>query len=154
MRTVLALYLVDILGYGRGNASSIVEAFTACCYLLPLLGGYIADRFLGRYKIILYFSFPYILGHIILGEIQSRPAMFVALGLLALGSGTIKPSTSPLMGMIYEKAGKSHLLSEGTSAYFSTRPSTSVPSVTSFALPLIRDAYWLPRGPNRPLRSP
>ncbi len=137
MRTVLALYIVDRLGYTSSNASTIVEIFMAACYLFCLPGGWIADRFFGRYKTIVYFSFPYILGHIILGGIQTSPAMLVALFLLAAGSGTIKPSCSPLMGMIYEKQGKEHLLSEAFSYYYAAINIGSM--VTTFALPALRN---------------
>ncbi|HEX4047638.1 MAG TPA: MFS transporter, partial [Elusimicrobiota bacterium] len=98
MRTILALYLVTVLLYQKHEGAAIMQFFIAACYAAPLFGGWIADRHLGKYKTILYFSFPYVLGHLILGGIQTRPAMFLALAFLALGSGSIKPNTSTLMG--------------------------------------------------------
>src|SRR5438552_1163685 len=86
MRAILALYLSTILGYAQNRAGAIVHGFIAGCYLACLFGGVVGDRFLGRYKTILYFSPPYILGHIILGAFPTKPAMFAALFLLALGS--------------------------------------------------------------------
>ena len=56
MRTILALYMTDILMYEDGSAAAIMHGFMAICYLTPLLGGWLADRVLGRYKTILYFS--------------------------------------------------------------------------------------------------
>ena len=41
--------------------------FIAACYFLPLLGGFLADHFFGKYWTIVGFSLPYILGHLILG---------------------------------------------------------------------------------------
>ncbi|MHB1845731.1 MAG: peptide MFS transporter [Deltaproteobacteria bacterium] len=150
MRAILAMYIFDRLGYSRANASTIVEFFMAACYLLCLPGGWIADRFLGRYKTIVYFSFPYILGHIILGGFQTSPAMLVALFLLAVGSGTIKPSCSPLMGMIYEKEKKEHLLSEAFSYYYAAINIGSM--LTIGTLPALRD-HLAPPPPAEPLAA-
>src|SRR3954467_7018604 len=67
MRAILATYMVDRLGLGKANAGTYMSFFIAGCYFLPLLGAYVADNFLGKYKTIIYFSLPYILGHLILG---------------------------------------------------------------------------------------
>jgi POT family proton-dependent oligopeptide transporter len=139
MRTVLALYLFDKLGYSPSGASSVVQGFMALVYLLPLAGGYIADHYLGRFKTIFYFSFPYIAGHFILGELQTRPFMFLALSLLVLGSGAIKPSCSPLMAMIYEKERKTDLLPEAFSYYYLAINIGSMCS--SWAVPALRTHY-------------
>ena len=50
------------LGYRNENASTINHLFIAACYLLPLLGGYVADNYLGKYWTIVGFSVPYIIG--------------------------------------------------------------------------------------------
>ncbi len=60
MRAILFLYVVDQLGISEDNASTIVSLFIAACYLLPLLGGYLADNFFGKYWTIVGFSLPYI----------------------------------------------------------------------------------------------
>jgi proton-dependent oligopeptide transporter, POT family len=122
--------------------------FIATCYLLPIAGGFIADRWLGRYKTIVYFSLPYILGHILLGLPSHIVAMiYFALFLLAAGSGTIKPSTSPLMGLIYEKSGKQDLLPEAFSYFYLAINLGSL--FSTFALPKVRDHFmpatgWTP----------
>jgi POT family proton-dependent oligopeptide transporter len=118
MRTLLALYLVEIIGFPEHTGASIVHGFMATCYLLPLLGGVIADRWLGRYRTILYFFVPYIFGQILLGNTHRPVFVFGALFLLALGSGAIKPSTAPLMGLIYEKNNKMALLPEAFSYFY------------------------------------
>ena len=95
MRTILALYLTEVLAFDQSGGAAVMQFFIAACYVAPLLGGWLADRYLGRYKTILYFSGPYMLGHIILGGIETRTAMFIALGLLALGSGPSSPTPAP-----------------------------------------------------------
>jgi POT family proton-dependent oligopeptide transporter len=139
MRTLLALFLLDVLHFSRNESGKTVQFFMASCYLLPLLGGFIADNYLGKYKTILYFSIPYILGHFLLGGSTNSVALYIALGLLALGSGTIKPNTTPLMGMIYEKENKTPLLNEAFSLFYAAINIGAV--ATSWALPLVRNHY-------------
>src|SRR5579859_5137925 len=139
MRTLLALYLIDVMKFDQAGGTTIMKVFMATCYLTPLLGGYIADRWLGRYKTILYYSLPYILGHILLGGFQNRPVMFVALALLAFGSGAIKPSTSVLMGKVYEAAGKTSLMNEAFSLFYAAVNVGA--AITSLGLPVIQKHY-------------
>jgi POT family proton-dependent oligopeptide transporter len=137
MRTVLALYMTEVLLFEQSNASAIMLGFMATCYALPLLGGFLADRVLGRYKTILYFSGPYILGHIVLGGIESRTGLFIALPLLALGSGAVKPNTSTLMGQMYEEQKKGALLNEAFSYFYAAINIGS--AIATISLPVIRD---------------
>ncbi len=147
MRTLLALYLVQVVGFEEHRGAKVMQWFMAFCYLLPLFGGYIADRWLGRYKTIVYFSVPYIFGHILLGATHIPLFIYAALGLLAMGSGTIKPSTSPLMGMIYEQNGKQDLLPEAFSIFYL---SINIGSLFStYILPDVREHFkpatgWTP----------
>src|SRR5438309_7093321 len=67
MRTLLALYMIDVLGFSQAAGATVMKAFMAACYLTPFFGGWVAEKYLGRYKTILYYSLPYILGHVILG---------------------------------------------------------------------------------------
>jgi POT family proton-dependent oligopeptide transporter len=137
MRTVLAKYMTDVLLFRQEDSSAIMPAFIAACYLMPLLGGLLAERVLGRYKTILYFSGPYILGHIILGAMENRTGLFIALGLLALGSGAIKPNTSTLMGQMYEAQKKEALLNEAFTYFYAAINIGS--AIATLGLPLIRE---------------
>jgi POT family proton-dependent oligopeptide transporter len=137
MRTILALYMVEVLRFEEANAAAIMPAFMAACYVTPLLGGFLADRVLGRYKTILYFSGPYVLGHIILGGLENRAGLFSALVLLALGSGSIKPNTSTLMGQMYEEQKKGALLTEAFSYFYAAINIGS--TIATLGLPWLRD---------------
>jgi dipeptide/tripeptide permease len=101
MRAILFLYMTKALMMSTAVAGPAYSGFKAACYFLPLVGGLIADRWLGRYWTIVGFSVPYVLGHFILG-IPNEMAMFIALALLAGGSGVIKPNISTLMGETYD----------------------------------------------------
>jgi POT family proton-dependent oligopeptide transporter len=102
MRGILPRYISEHLGFGDVDGGSIYSGFKMACYLLPLLGGYLADRFFGKYWTIVGFSVPYVLGHFILG-FPSPLFMFFALALLAGGSGVIKPNISTLLGQTYDQ---------------------------------------------------
>lgn len=135
MRTLLALFLVARFHYTDAESGQTANGFTAACYILPLLGGLIADRWLGKYRTIVYWSIPYILGHIILGESVTPFQLYLALALLAAGSGAIKPNTSTLMGQIYEKEGKKELLPEAFSFFYAAINIGA--AITSNVLPLV-----------------
>ena len=102
MRAILPLYLTGVLAFSDSAAAEYYSYFKSACYLLPLLGGFLADRYFGKYWTIVGFSVPYVLGHFVLG-IQNQMALFIALALLAGGSGVIKPNISTLMGMTYDQ---------------------------------------------------
>ncbi len=139
MKALLVLYMIDKLGYSDANSSTVASFFTAACYLLPIAGGYIADRWLGKFRTIIYFAIPYIMGHIILGTFTSEVGLYIALALLAGGSGSIKPNISTLMGRMYEEQGKSHLLSQAFSWFYMAINIGAASTMTS--LPFIRDRY-------------
>lgn len=139
MRTVLALYLLDVLRFEPAGAASVMTFFLAACYLAPLLGGFIADRFLGRFGTIAAFALPYLAGHLVLGFVPTRAGLGIALVLLALGSGAIKPNTSTLMGMIYEAEKKTALLGRAFSYFYAAINLGS--ALSSLGLPLVRERY-------------
>ncbi len=139
MRTVLALYLLDVLRFEPAGAASVMTFFLAACYLAPLLGGFIADRLLGRFGTIAAFALPYLAGHLVLGFVPTRAGLGVALVLLALGSGAIKPNTTTLMGMIYEAEKKTALLGRAFSYFYAAINIGS--ALSSLGLPLVRERY-------------
>src|SRR5438105_255052 len=101
MRALLVAYMTAVLRFTDADASDIYFNFKAACYLMPLLGGFIADRFLGKYWTIVIFSVPYVFGSVLLG-LGSPTWLYVGLVLLAFGTGIIKPNISTLMGMTYD----------------------------------------------------
>ncbi len=102
MRAILPLYLSDQMGFGEGTGARYYTFFLAAAYLLPLLGGWIADTFFGKYWTIVGFSIPYIAGQFLVG-FENKWLLLLALGLLAMGTGVIKPNISTLMGITYDQ---------------------------------------------------
>ena len=77
------------------------SAWAGACYLTPLVGGYIADTYLGRYRAILVFCSIYMLGLVlvVLASVpgDASPALvFPAMYIIAIGTGGIKPNVSTL----------------------------------------------------------
>ena len=73
----------------------------------PLFGGYISDRFLGKYRTILYLSIVYCLGHLVLALFETKFGLFTGLTLVAIGSGGIKPCVSAHVGDQFDHSNES-----------------------------------------------
>lgn len=140
MRAILTLYMTDQLGIDKEWAVTVMGIFIAGCYLLPLVGGFLADNYFGKYWTIVGFSLPYILGHVILG-IESVAFMAIALSLLAMGSGVIKPNISTLMGMTYDqqRPGQERLRSDAFAIFYGAINIGA--AISSFAMPWLREHY-------------
>jgi len=102
MRALLPLYLTTRLGFPDAKMNEWYYAFKMSCYFLPLLGGFLADRYFGKYWTIVGFSVPYVIGQLLIG-IESEWTVMFALGLCAMGSGVIKPNISALLGQTYDQ---------------------------------------------------
>lgn len=105
MKTILLMYMIHELSMTKNSAQEIVHLFNAVIYILPLLGAWLADRFLGRYKTILYLSILYFIGNFVLtttaltSEIELKKIiLFSGLFTIALGTGGIKPCVSAFVG--------------------------------------------------------
>ena len=98
MRGILTTYMLTALLYSQRDAKAYFHYFVAATYLTPLVGGWIADRFWGRYRTILWISFAYVLGHGVLAAWETRTGLFVGLALIAIGAGGIKPCVSAFVG--------------------------------------------------------
>ena len=84
---------------GADRATETLHLFGTAVYFLPLIGGWLADRFWGRYWTILSISLFYCLGHGTLALFEgSRAGLFAGLTLLAIGAGGIKPCVSAFVG--------------------------------------------------------
>lgn len=95
MTSILTLYLQHQLAMGESGAKERVHLFNAAVYYLPLLGGFLADKYLGRYRTILGLSLFYCLGHGSLALFEGKEwGVYLGLALIALGAGGIKPCVS------------------------------------------------------------
>jgi len=140
MKAILPVYLTAIMAMSDAKAGTYMNWFKMGCYALPLLGGFLADRFFGKYWTIVGFSLPYVLGHFVLG-IPTNVALLVALVLLAGGSGVIKPNISTLMGMTYDqkRPGQEPLRASAFLWFYFAINIGAL--ISTFALPLVTSHY-------------
>ena len=140
MRAILLLYLIDRLAFSEQEANRIMSFFIAGCYLLPLVGGYLADNYLGKYRTIVLFSLPYIFGQLLIG-IENRWFLLFALCLLTMGSGVIKPNISTLMGLTYDqqRPGQLKLRSDAFALFYGAINIGA--AISSFAVPALRNSF-------------
>ncbi|KAF1690464.1 oligopeptide:H+ symporter [Pseudoxanthomonas taiwanensis] len=115
MRNILVQFLITstLLQYiAEGPerelaAKDVMHTFMIGVYFFPLLGGWLADRFFGKYHTILWFSLVYCAGHACLALFEhSRAGFFTGLALIALGAGGIKPLVASFMGDQFTQANK------------------------------------------------
>ncbi|HEY0714385.1 MAG TPA: POT family MFS transporter [Polyangia bacterium] len=105
MRSILTVFLANSLlqaapaAERSSQAKEVFHLFVMAVYFFPLLGGYLADRYWGRYRTILWLSLVYCVGHGFLAVFEDNlTGFYVGLGLIALGSGGIKPCVSAFVG--------------------------------------------------------
>lgn len=102
----------------EAQAKATFHLFMSGVYFFPLLGGILADRFLGKYKTILYLNLVYCAGHGLLALFEDDKTGFMAgLFLIALGSGGIKPCVSSMVGDQFTGAQK-HLASKVFAVFY------------------------------------
>lgn len=126
MRALLSLFLAEALLMGESESSIIYGGFLGLCYLTPMLGGYISDKYLGNRNCI-------ILGGTIMGVGQlmlffsgtlyaenldlAKNVMWLALIAIIFGNGFFKPNISSMVGSLYPQEQKSKLDSAFTLFY-------------------------------------
>jgi POT family proton-dependent oligopeptide transporter len=99
MRALLVLYLVNSLNYSESDALHIYAVYTGLVYLTPLIGGYLADRFLGAQKSIFIGGLTMMIGHFLMAF---PDYLYLAIGMLIIGNGYFKPNISSLLGRLYK----------------------------------------------------
>ena len=114
MRNILVQFLVSsvILAYvpeaeRQGVAKDVFHSFVIGVYFFPLLGGWLSDRYFGKYNTVLWFSLVYCAGHACLALFEgNRTGFYTGLFLIALGSGGIKPLVVSFCGDQFTTANK------------------------------------------------
>lgn len=118
MRALLTLFLVNSLMMSEENASLIYGGFLGLCYLTPMLGGFISDRFLGNRNCIMLGGLLMATGQLLLFSSASvfssnlplaNNLMWCALAVIIFGNGFFKPNISSMVGSLYPKSEKNKL---------------------------------------------
>ncbi len=118
MRALLTLFLVNSLMMKEADASLIYGGFLGLCYLTPMLGGFVSDRFFGNRNCILLGGLMMAVGQFLLFTSASifgsnislaTTLMWSALGIIIFGNGFFKPNISSMVGSLYPKQEKTKL---------------------------------------------
>lgn len=108
MRGILILYLTKSLlegglGIDPQQATLIYGYFTGLVYFTPLMGGWLADKYLGNRLAITIGGLTMMLGQLALFFINSQTGLYLGLFLLIIGNGFFKPNISTLVGGLYKE---------------------------------------------------
>ena len=146
------------MGFDKDTSTVIYHIFAALCYFFPLIGGIVADSYWGKVNTIIYISFVYFLGMVLMtisavpqinggqdvpGTINTVIAL-IALFVIAVGTGGIKPCVSALGGDQFEEneTGKKQLSSFFSLFYGSINAGSLL---STFISPLLRELQCLNR---------
>jgi len=107
MRAFLILYMTASianggLGFDDRHAATVYGNYVGSVWLTPILGGLIADRFLGQYRSVLLGGSIIALGHFTLA-FKSLSTFYAGLVLIVIGTGLLKPNVSTIVGSLYEE---------------------------------------------------
>jgi POT family proton-dependent oligopeptide transporter len=110
MRALLIFYLVQHWLFSDEQASVIYGAYTALVYIAPAVGGYMADRYLGQRKAVLFGAVMLVIGHFLMavegdgGQSSAAVNIFwLALSFIIVGSGFLKANISVMVGQLYPR---------------------------------------------------
>ncbi|MEO8547205.1 MAG: peptide MFS transporter [Sphingomicrobium sp.] len=115
MRALLILYLTKFWLFDDGKANLIYGGYTSLVYITPVLGGYLADRYLGQRKAVIFGGVLLAMGHAFMAVEgmqgvtdplvkQADPTInifWLALSLIIVGSGFLKANISVIVGQLY-----------------------------------------------------
>ncbi|MGD0206721.1 MAG: POT family MFS transporter [Verrucomicrobiota bacterium] len=115
--SILVVFMTKYLLDAQGQAAHMTDAqaeawyhtYVSLAYFLPVLGAFLADAILGKYRTVLFLSIVYCFGHFTLAINDTRLGLAIGLGLIALGAGGIKPCVSAIVGDQFGTLNK-HLL--------------------------------------------
>ncbi|HVS10526.1 MAG TPA: peptide MFS transporter [Planctomycetota bacterium] len=105
MRAILILFMTAAvanggLGFDANKAGAIYGVYTSLVYIVALPGGWLADRFLGQQRSVLYGGIVIMLGHISLA-VHGMTTFYLGLVLIVIGTGLLKPNISVMVGQLY-----------------------------------------------------
>jgi len=100
MRALLVLYMVNYFKWPQEQSSKVYKWFTALVYLTPLIGGFLADKYLGNKWAIVLGATTMAIGQFCM-TVDSQQVFYLALGLLVIGNGLFKPNMATQVGRLY-----------------------------------------------------
>ncbi|MEO0436227.1 MAG: peptide MFS transporter [Pseudomonadota bacterium] len=118
MKYLLLLYLTKYHLFTDAGGLGVLGSYAAMVYAMPVIGGLLADRYLGSRKAVLFGGLLLVLGHLgmavegeqarlVSGEVerdeQALQVFYASLALIVMGVGFLKPNISTIVGQLYSK---------------------------------------------------
>ena len=100
MRALLVYYMTKQLLFGQQQSSTIYGFYTACAYFTPIVGGVLADRYLGKRRAVIIGASIMAAGHFMMAF---ESLFYFALAAIALGNGLFLPSLPSQVGDLYKR---------------------------------------------------
>jgi POT family proton-dependent oligopeptide transporter len=111
MRAILIFYLTKHFLFGEQKAYLIYGAYTSLVYITPVIGGYLADRYLGARKAVLFGGALIAIGHLTIALVEGPQAahgsylqgFYLGLGFIIVGTGFLKANVATIVGDLYPR---------------------------------------------------
>lgn len=106
MRALLLFYIYDAttnggLGFSQSTAVAIMSIYGSLVYMSTIIGGWLADRILGKSRSLFYGGVLIMIGHVILALPYGAESLFISMALIIIGTGLLKPNVSSVVGEMY-----------------------------------------------------
>ncbi|XP_032791790.2 solute carrier family 15 member 2 isoform X1 [Daphnia magna] len=143
MKTVLTLYLRDVLLFDENDSTIWYHLFSMLCYFTPVFGAILADTYLGKFKTILYLSCLYACGNVLLSvasipnTLPQKEFSLLGLFIIALGTGGIKPCVSAFGGDQFIRPQQDKQLEQFFSVFYVAINAGSL--ISTFVTPILRE---------------
>jgi POT family proton-dependent oligopeptide transporter len=102
MRAIFVLFLVKNWEWSNERAVGLLMIYTSTVYLTPLIGGIIADKFLGYQKAVAFGALAMTIGHAAMA-METETTLYIGIGLLIIGNGLFKPNVTSIVSGLYDK---------------------------------------------------
>jgi POT family proton-dependent oligopeptide transporter len=138
INAILTVYMTRSLRMGDADATTYHSLFKSGAYFFPLLGAVISDVFWGKFRTIITFSLAYALGCALLAFVPGVTGLALGLGLVALGTGGIKPCVSTNVGDQFTSKNQ-HLIERAFSYFYLAINAGS--SISIYFCPVLLEKY-------------
>lgn len=100
MKALLIAYMTSQLHYDDPKAYAILGSYAALVYTMPMFGGFMADRFIGYRRAVIFGGILMTIGHLVLA-LPNDWSFFYGMAFIICGNGFFKPNISSLVGTLY-----------------------------------------------------
>ncbi len=119
MLSVFTYYLMENFGWTEGEATNIYGVFMGGLYVLPVLGGLIAESLLGYGRTVLIGIITMTFGYLVMAvPTESEYLLWVALAIIGIGTGLFKGNIVVLVGNLYDRPEYGHLRDAAFNIYY------------------------------------